>query len=183
MSYVLGELKLETIVDLFPHIWAHVGQIMIMIEPGTPDGFGRLNVVRSQALAAGATILAPCTGLAAAGECVLKVGDWCHFSARLPRSSTHRSLKQATLSYEDEKYAYLVIAKKRPDRLESAPRLIKPLQRRSGHIVAELCGGNTLQRMTVGRSDPQYRRLRDAQWGDVWPESVLPAEDLHDDKI
>jgi ribosomal protein RSM22 (predicted rRNA methylase) len=207
MSYVLGELPRTTLADLFPHIWRRVGQIMIMVEPGTPDGFERLNVVRNQALAAGAVILAPCTGLAAAGECVLKTdsaktgaiktGDWCHFSARLPRSFAHRSLKQASLSYEDEKYAYLVIAKKRPDQLESAPRLIKPLQRRGGHIVAELCGGDTLERRIVGRSDPMYRTLRHTQWGDVWPteqdfgqacsrapESVSgPALDAHDDKV
>ena len=43
-------------------------------------------------------------------KCTLK-GDYCQFYARVERSAIHKQIKEASLSYEDEKYFYLLIQK------------------------------------------------------------------------
>jgi ribosomal protein RSM22 (predicted rRNA methylase) len=77
---------------------------LVVIEPGTPRGAGAIRTIREELLAAGAHMLAPCP---AAMPCPLAAPDWCHFAARVERSSLHRRIKEGALGYEDEKYSYV----------------------------------------------------------------------------
>ena len=93
--------------------------------------------------------------------------DWCHFSARLERTSVHRRLKDASLGYEDEKFSYLIFSKSPVVAAED--RIIRHPRIHGGHVQLELCSPNGLQRITVGKSKKEaYRRARKVGWGDAW---------------
>lgn len=79
---------------------------LVVVEPGTPRGFQQILEARTQALASGAAILAPCPHDA---TCPMQGSDWCHFAARVERSRTQRQLKGGELGWEDEKFSYVVI--------------------------------------------------------------------------
>ncbi len=100
----------------------------MIVEPGTPDGYARMIEARDRLIAAGFHVAAPCPHSAA---CPIVPGtDWCHFSARVSRSSLHRQIKGGTLAYEDEKFSY-VAATRRP--VTPAPaRVVRKPQIRKG---------------------------------------------------
>jgi ribosomal protein RSM22 (predicted rRNA methylase) len=96
-------------------------------------------------------------------------GEWCHFAVRLPRSGEHRRAKSATLSYEDEKYAYIAV--RRNPSGERWSRVIRHPQVRSGMIQLELCTDAGLRQETVTRRQGDvYREARRVRWGDEWRE-------------
>ena len=63
-SYVLAELPLAQMVQTADRLWAATQQALVLIEPGTPQGFQRLAVIRAHLLKRGAHLVAPCTRLA-----------------------------------------------------------------------------------------------------------------------
>ncbi|MFF1447103.1 small ribosomal subunit Rsm22 family protein [Streptomyces sp. NPDC058274] len=166
VSYVLGELTEEDrghVVDAA----AAAAPAVVIIEPGTPDGYARIIEARDRLIGAGFRIAAPCPHSAA---CPIVPGeDWCHFSARVSRSSLHRQVKGGSLPYEDEKFSY-VAATRFP--VTPAPsRVVRRPQIRKGQVLLDLCGPDeALHRETVTkRHGPLYRAARDADWGDAWP--------------
>ncbi|WP_327694463.1 small ribosomal subunit Rsm22 family protein [Streptomyces sp. NBC_00459] len=166
IAYVLGELTdadRTSVVD----VAAGAAQAVVVIEPGTPDGYRRVIEAREQLVRAGFHIAAPCPHSAA---CPIVPGeDWCHFSARVSRSSLHRKVKGGSLSYEDEKFSY-VAATRFP--VTPAPtRIVRKPQIRKGQVLLDLCETEpSLRRETVTkRHGVLYRAARDADWGDAWP--------------
>ncbi|WP_228984764.1 small ribosomal subunit Rsm22 family protein, partial [Streptomyces sp. DH12] len=110
VSYVLNELTAPDRAALVDAA-ADAAQAVVIVEPGTPDGYARVIEARDRLIAAGFHVAAPCPHSAA---CPIVPGtDWCHFSARVSRSSLHRQIKGGTLAYEDEKFSY-VAATRRP---------------------------------------------------------------------
>jgi ribosomal protein RSM22 (predicted rRNA methylase) len=166
VSYVLNEL---TEADRARVVDAAAGaaQAVVVVEPGTPDGYARVIEARDRLVAAGFRIAAPCPHSAA---CPIAPGtDWCHFSARVSRSSLHRQVKGGLLAYEDEKFAYVAAV-----RLPVAPassRVVRRPQIRKGQVLLDLCEPDEqLRRRTVTRRHGDlYRAARDADWGDAWP--------------
>ncbi|WP_030807460.1 small ribosomal subunit Rsm22 family protein [Streptomyces sp. NRRL S-337] len=165
VSYVLGELRPEDRRAVVAA--AATATAVVLIEPGTPDGYLRIREARDQLIEAGLRIVAPCPH---AGTCPIVVGeDWCHFSARVSRSSLHRQVKGGALPYEDEKFSYIA-ATALP--AEPAPaRIVRKPQLRKGQVLLDLCTTDEgLRRTTVTkRHGAQYREARDAAWGDTWP--------------
>ncbi|MFN9849636.1 MAG: small ribosomal subunit Rsm22 family protein, partial [Alphaproteobacteria bacterium] len=102
--------------------------------------------------------------------CPLVDPDWCHFSVRLARSRDHRLAKGAEVPYEDEKYAYLLVAR---SHIQLAPRRPRVLARpRAGKpgIELKLCGPDGVEHRFVGKRDkPAHAVARRLHWGDVWP--------------
>jgi ribosomal protein RSM22 (predicted rRNA methylase) len=95
--------------------------------------------------------------------------DWCHRPVRVARSAAHREAKRADLSYEDEKFAYIVLTREAPRRRAPARIVRKPI-RNAGHLHLDGCESGGIKRRTISRSDgPLYRAARDASWGDLWP--------------
>jgi ribosomal protein RSM22 (predicted rRNA methylase) len=94
--------------------------------------------------------------------------DWCHFAARVERSSLHRRMKSGELGWEDEKFAYVIFAKD----LEMAwakARIVRHPQIGKGHIKLELCAQAGLELVTISKKQGEvYRRARRARWGDSW---------------
>lgn len=165
MSYVLGELDPETIPSLIEKAFAAANHALIIIEPGTPAGFERIRSVREQLISLKGQMIAPCPHMNA---CPMTGNDWCHFAARLNRSSTHRTIKEGTLNYEDEKYSYVAFGKF-PVTLTTGRILRHPLKR-SGHIQFTLCTKDGLKQETISRkAGDRYKEAKDLAWGDSAP--------------
>ncbi|MFF7329035.1 small ribosomal subunit Rsm22 family protein [Streptomyces sp. NPDC090306] len=166
VSYVLGELTeadRTAVVDAA----ATAAQAVVIVEPGTPGGYARVLAARDRLVAAGFRVAAPCPHSAA---CPIVPGeDWCHFSARVSRSSLHRQVKGGSLAYEDEKFSY--VAATRLPAAPAASRVVRRPQIRKGQVLLDLCEADErLARSTVTkRHGPLYRAARDADWGDPWP--------------
>ncbi|MFF3905090.1 small ribosomal subunit Rsm22 family protein [Streptomyces sp. NPDC001848] len=173
VSYVLGELTeadRAAVVDTA----ATAAQAVVIVEPGTPDGYARVIKARDRLIRAGFHIAAPCPHSAA---CPIVPGeDWCHFSARVSRSSLHRQVKGGSLAYEDEKFSYVAAARfpVRP----AVSRVVRRPQIRKGQVLLDLCGPDEfLHRDTVTkRHGTLYKAARDADWGDAWPPPSGDAE-------
>ncbi|MEV0599457.1 small ribosomal subunit Rsm22 family protein [Streptomyces sp. NPDC050315] len=165
VSYVLGELTgadREAVVTA-----AARSRTAVLIEPGTPDGYARIRAARDQLVAAGLRVIAPCPHSA---ECPIVPGeDWCHFAARVNRSSLHRQVKGGSLPYEDEKYAY--VAATRVEARPAPARIVRKPLLRKGQVLLDVCTAEDgLQRRTVTkRQGAVYRAARDASWGGTVP--------------
>ncbi|MEU9256081.1 small ribosomal subunit Rsm22 family protein [Streptomyces sp. NPDC048270] len=167
VSYVLGELTPQARTAVVAEA-ARAGRAVVLIEPGTPEGYLRIREARDQLIAAGLRVAAPCPH---DGTCPIEVGqDWCHFSARVSRSSLHRKVKGGSLPYEDEKFSY--VAATRFPTEPAASRITRRPQIRKGLVLLELCGPREqgLTRATVTkRHGDLYKAARDADWGQAWP--------------
>ncbi|WP_445279466.1 small ribosomal subunit Rsm22 family protein [Streptomyces sp. DSM 118148] len=166
VSYVLNELA-EADRTALVDAAAAAAQAVVIVEAGTPAGYERVIEARDRLIRAGFRVAAPCPHSAA---CPIVPGtDWCHFSARVSRSSLHRQVKGGSLAYEDEKFSY-VAATRLP--AEPAPnRVVRRPQIRKGQVLLDLCETEErLGRTTVTkRHGGLYRAARDTDWGDAWP--------------
>ncbi|WP_432135726.1 MULTISPECIES: small ribosomal subunit Rsm22 family protein [unclassified Streptomyces] len=177
VSYVLNELTAPDRGALVDAV-AAAARAVVIVEPGTPDGYARLIGARDRLVAAGFRVAAPCPHSAA---CPIEPGtDWCHFSARVSRSSLHRQVKGGSLAYEDEKFSY--VAAVSPDAgapVAPAPaRIVRRPQIRKGQVLLDLCEAEErLRRTTVTkRHGDLYKAARDAEWGDDWPPPAGDAQ-------
>ncbi|MFE2375969.1 small ribosomal subunit Rsm22 family protein [Streptomyces sp. NPDC059398] len=166
VSYVLGELTeagRTAVVDAA----AQAAQAVVVVEPGTPDGYLRIMAARDRLAAAGLRTAAPCPHSDACP--IVRGTDWCHFSARVSRSSLHRQVKGGSLAYEDEKFSY--VAAFRGEVATVPSRVVRRPQIRKGLVQLELCtAADELTRETVSkRHGDLYRAARDTAWGDPWP--------------
>ena len=166
VSYVLNELT-EADRAALVDAAASAARAVVVVEAGTPGGYARVIEARDRLIAAGFHIAAPCPHSAA---CPIVPGeDWCHFSARVSRSSLHRQVKGGSLAYEDEKFSY--VAATRLPVAPAASRVVRRPQIRKGQVLLELCEPDErLSRTTVTkRHGDLYKAARDADWGDAWP--------------
>ncbi|MGW2487540.1 small ribosomal subunit Rsm22 family protein [Streptomyces sp. NPDC001606] len=166
VSYVLNELA-EADRAALVDAAAAAARAVVIVEAGTPAGYARVIEARDRLVRAGFHIAAPCPHSAA---CPIVPGqDWCHFSARVGRSSLHRQVKGGSLGHEDEKFSY-VAATRLP--VTPAPaRVVRRPQIRKGQVLLDLCEADQrLSRTTVTkRHGDLYKAARDADWGDAWP--------------
>lgn len=164
-SYALSEISASELEVLLPKIWKSVRQYLILIEPGTPYGFRVIRQARDFLLKNQAFILAPCQHTQ---SCPLAHQGWCHFSERINRSKEERLIKEAQLSYEDEKFSYLIVAKENHPVLYQGTIIHTP-QKGSGHIHLSLCTAEGLQKQTISKKQGDlYRQVKKAEWGDFW---------------
>jgi ribosomal protein RSM22 (predicted rRNA methylase) len=163
-AYALAEMPLAKASETANALWKASENTLLVIEPGTPQGFARIHQVRATLIAAGAHLIAPCTHM---NSCPILPPDWCHFSVRLPRSREHMHAKKATVPFEDEKFSYL-IASRHPAALHGA-RILRPPIDGKAEIKFKLCTENGLQRQSVARRDKaEYKRIRKLEWGDLF---------------
>ncbi|MCX4732412.1 small ribosomal subunit Rsm22 family protein [Streptomyces sp. NBC_01363] len=166
VSYVLKELTADVRAALVDTA-ATAAQAVVVVEPGTPDGYARIIEARDRLIAAGLSVAAPCPHSEA---CPIEPGtDWCHFSARVSRSSLHRQVKGGSLPYEDEKFSYVVATRFGTEPVRA--RVTRKPQIRKGQVLLDLCTRDeALRRATVTKRHGElYRAARDVAWGDEWP--------------
>jgi ribosomal protein RSM22 (predicted rRNA methylase) len=166
MAYFLGELEPAEQVAAVTAA-AERAPAVAVVEPGTPAGFRDLLRARDTLVATGLRVVAPCPHDDA---CPWTAGpDWCHFAARLPRSSRHRQVKGGTLGWEDEKFSYVVAVRDGDARADG--RIVRHPYRRKGLVELTVCAAEPgIDRVLVSkRRGADYKAARDAGWGDPWP--------------
>ncbi|KAK4338533.1 hypothetical protein RND71_043020 [Anisodus tanguticus] len=129
-SYVLGEIpSLKDRITVVRQLWELTGDVLVLVEPGTPQGSNIISQMRSHilwmekrrsrkledasnkdstaltTLKNGAYIVAPCPH---DGRCPLdNTGKYCHFVQRLQRTTSQRAYKRSKgeplRGFEDEK--------------------------------------------------------------------------------
>ncbi|MEY4708762.1 MAG: hypothetical protein RJB58_2485 [Pseudomonadota bacterium] len=173
-SYVLAELPQDKAPMIATDLWRWSASALVLIEPGTPQGFARIRAARAALIAAGAHVAAPCTHDAACpvrsvGESRSdqnKAGDWCHFSQRLPRSRDHMLLKYASVPFEDERYSYVTVT--RQAAATGARILSTRLETKPG-LTFKLCDETGLRaHFVAARDKDEYRRVKKRGWGDLF---------------
>ncbi|GAB4834618.1 hypothetical protein Ancab_032881 [Ancistrocladus abbreviatus] len=141
-SYVLGEIpSLKDRITIVRQLWDLTRDILVLVEPGTPQGSNVISQMRSHILwmekrrcrkggdasdeaspdavasKNGAFIVAPCPH---DGPCPLeKTGKYCHFVQRLERTTSQRAYKRSKggplRGFEDEKFCFVAFRRgKRP---------------------------------------------------------------------
>ena len=160
-AYSLGEMQ----AGLAARLWAAARVALLVIEPGTPRGAAQITQVREELLALGAHMAAPCP---AAMRCPLSADDWCHFAARVERTSLHRRLKDGDLGYEDEKFSYVAVTRE-PVELNGS-RVLRHPKHHAGWIELELCtASGTRHERATKRDRERFRQARRAEWGSRLP--------------
>lgn len=162
-SYVLNEISSGDISHEIIRLWNITGGALIVIEPGTPLGYGVILQARETLLKLGANIAAPCPH---AFTCPLaNTQRWCHFSVRVARSSLHRKLKgDAALGYEDEKFSYIVATRQSPAR-PAARILGTPHGQKI--VELELCRRDgSFSTAMLSKRNAAYKEARKSSWGD-----------------
>jgi ribosomal protein RSM22 (predicted rRNA methylase) len=155
-AYAVGEFG----EDVAARLWEAARVGMVIIEPGTPRGFALIRRLREM----GGRIVAPCPGNVA---CPMADPDWCHFAARVERTSLHRRLKEAELGYEDEKFSYVALAKTAAE--PARARILRRPEQKPGLIVLETCTAEGLRTERVTKRDREaFRAARRAKWGEAW---------------
>jgi ribosomal protein RSM22 (predicted rRNA methylase) len=161
-SYVAGEVARGDIANFAQALWAATAQALVVIEPGTPAGYGRVIEIRSLLIAAGAHVAAPCPH---EHDCPLVAPDWCHFAQRLPRSRDHQRIKGASVPFEDEKFSYVVLTRSPPRGIDA--RVLAPPRVTKSAVTAKLCTAQGVVTDSAARRDGDaYRRRKSWRWGD-----------------
>lgn len=162
-GYLLTELDDTSRRALLRLAWEKCRGAVIVIVPGSTEGFQAMLDSRTQLLSLGATLVAPCPH---PEPCPL-LNDWCHFGVRLNRSSLHRRLKGGSLPYEDEKYGYLVAT--RGAGYPASARVLRRPWKHHRRVTLRLCGADGVRDEVVTRTNRvAYRQARKVRWGEDW---------------
>lgn len=163
-SYVINELSKEDRIKAIEKMWEATNGLLVIIEPGTPEGFKHINEAREMLLSQNANIVAPCSHN---GKCPINTNeDWCSFYVRVARSGMQRQVKKGELSYEDEKFSYIAFSKT-PIIAEQA-RILRHPQINSGHVKVKLCTPNGLLEKTFSKKDGEvYKKIKKLGAGDT----------------
>jgi ribosomal protein RSM22 (predicted rRNA methylase) len=164
-SYLVGEVGPDRLAEAAEALWSRTAGVLAVIEPGTPAGFARIAALRAHLIARGAHVLAPCPHQL---RCPIVPPDWCHFAQRLNRSRHHRHIKCAELSYEDEKFSYVVLAHGVSSRTFGA-RVLAPPRVGKVAVTAKLCTQNGSIAMDTAqrRNRDVYKAHKAWRWGEA----------------
>lgn len=164
MSYSLGELNPVNDQEFITRCWNSTSQLLVIVEPGTPVGYERILKVRDLLIGLAGYLVAPCPHM---NICPMEAGDWCHFAARVERSSLHRLLKEGELNYEDEKFSYVVFSKQ-PFQLTGSRVIARP-DLHGGHMKLRLCCPQGIETVTLSKKMGEvYKRAKKLHLGDAF---------------
>lgn len=165
LGYSLNEIPASERAALLERAWALASRMLVLVEPGTPEGFRGVLRARRQLLGLGAHVVAPCPhGL----RCPMEgTESWCHFAERVARSRRHRQAKEADVGWEDEKFSYLAVSREAPP--AAAARILTPPQVTKGWVRLDLClpNGDRAAVDVARREGAAYRQASRLSWGDA----------------
>ncbi|KAG0169562.1 37S ribosomal protein S22 [Apophysomyces sp. BC1034] len=186
-AFTLGDISSAAVQkSTVQQLWDQTGDVLILIDRGTPIGFSNIARARQWVLDSGDNVhvVAPCPH---DHPCPLLFSPeakpdrlWCHFSQRVQRPSFLMKTKHSKLNLEDSKYSYVVLRRgRRPEETDSIqnqayswPRLVSPPLKNKGHVVMDVCAqSGEIQRMIIPKSQGKipYRDARKVMWGDLFP--------------
>ena len=162
VSYMAGEIAAGDLARFTQLLWGATAGALVVIEPGTPEGYQRVLRMRGELITSGAHMAAPCPHGRA---CPLQAPDWCHFAQRLPRSRDHLRIKGAEVPFEDEKFSYMVLSRDKAQSIDA--RVLAPPKITKAAVTAKLCTEDGLVVDIAARRDASsYRRRKSWRWGD-----------------
>jgi len=162
VSYMAGEIAAGDLARFTQLLWGATAGALVVIEPGTPEGYQRVLRMRGELITSGAHMAAPCPHGRA---CPLQPPDWCHFAQRLPRSRDHLRIKGAEVPFEDEKFSYVVLSRDKAQSIDA--RVLAPPKITKAAVTAKLCTEDGLVVDIAARRDASsYRRRKSWRWGD-----------------
>ena len=158
-NYVLNELDINSRINAINKMWNMTNKIMLIVEPGTPEGFSLIREIRDYLISIGAHVIAPCTHM---GVCL---NTWCHFSTRVSRSKLHKDLKGGDAPYEDEKYSYIAFSKS--EVILCKNRILRHPQINPGFIELEVCSKDGFKKIKYSKKDKElFKKARKSDAGD-----------------
>ena len=163
-SYCLNELTSSARRSALLKLWNAADKLLLIVEPGTPEGFSQLREARKLLISEGGYIAAPCP---MNGECPLPEDDWCHFTARVARTKLHKQLKGGDVPYEDEKFCFLAVSRKETS---GRARILRHPKIESGKITLHLCTSQGIEDKMVTKKSPQFKTARKSDSGDCFGE-------------
>lgn len=162
VSYMINELPKIEIEKILEKLWNATNKILLIIEPGTPNGFSNIKNIRKYLLSKKASIIAPCTH---EGECKLEKGDWCHFTCRVQRSKIHKKLKDGQSPYEDEKFSYIAFSK--CDSKKANNRILRHPIINKGFSEFKICTKDGIKNIKLSKKDGNiYKKSKKKSAGD-----------------
>ena len=164
-AYVFNEMTDRQRTEGILKLWNAANRMLLLIEPGTSAGYAQILQARELLLNHGGRIAAPCPH---ESTCMLPLGDWCHFSCRVPRSSLHRILKDGDAPYEDEKFTYLAVV--RGDACRTDARVLRHPLIEKGRMTFKLCTETGIHERQIRKRDGDlYKCAKKIKWGDSFP--------------
>ncbi len=159
-SYVLNELDQNSRINAINKMWDMTNKIMLIVEPGTPEGFVLIREIRDYLISIGAHVIAPCPHM---GVCL---NTWCHFSTRVSRSKLHKDIKGGDAPYEDEKYSYIAFSKN--EVIPCKNRILRHPQINPGFIELEVCSKDGFKKLKYSKKDKElFKKARKSDAGDM----------------
>lgn len=163
-SYSLNEIPESSFENFIHSTWKATETLLVIVEPGTINGFSNIIKARAQLLQLGGYVVAPCPH---ALPCPLTGNNWCHFRVRFNRSKIHKSVKDASLNYEEEPFSFVVFSKKQLP-LPSGDRIIGFPRKEKGFATFDVCSrtGKREKLKLLKRNKEAYSAARKLTWGD-----------------
>jgi ribosomal protein RSM22 (predicted rRNA methylase) len=162
-AYVFAELGLPEVPNAALKLWQNSNGVLVVIEPGTPQGFARVKAARDIFIKAGAHVVGPCKH---ANACPIAKGDWCHFKTRLSRSREHLHSKGAHVPFEDEAFSWVAVSRVKYEL--SGARIVGPPDISKIGVALKTCDAAGInQLMIASRDKPAYKKAKKLAWGDA----------------
>ena len=162
-SYSLNELKPENRITVVDKLWNVTNKLLIIVEPGTIEGFKELQVIKEYLVNNGGFVVAPCTS--SSGKCFIDKNDWCNFSVRVQRWKIHKAVKDVDVPYEDEKFCYLAVSKTMVE--PAKERILRHPIINKGNVSLKLCTEDGIKNRIVTKSEKdEYKVARKIGAGD-----------------
>lgn len=162
-SYMLNEIKPESRKDVINKLIKSSNHLILIIEPGTPEGFKNIKEVQKTAIENSLHIVAPCTFQ---DICPLPDEDWCHSIVRMERTKVHKVLKNADLPYEDEKFSYIAISKENYNNM--GIRILRHPMIEKGKITLKVCHNGKIEDMIITKKDKElFKMVKKKKCGDL----------------
>ena len=161
-SYVLSELSDEQRMLAAKKLFDMTNKYLLIVDTGTPKVWQQMMNIKTALENYGAKTLAPCR----AKECCLE-NDYCQFYARVERSAVHKQVKDGSLSYEDEKYFYLLFSKDEVF-IDDRARLIRRPIIKTNIATLSLCTKNgIMQKDFTKKNKDEYKKAKKAKINDL----------------
>ena len=168
-SYMINEFTSDKKEDIINSLINLTGKVLVVIEPGTPEGFNNIKIVKKLAVEKGLKTIAPCVFYD--GECNLPKDEWC--KVRVERSKIQKYIKSGSLGYEDEKFSYIVLVKeelynkiKRNNKL----RILRHPNISSGLVRLKVCDdtGKIFEDIITKKDKDLFKEIKKKRMGDSY---------------
>ena len=162
VSYMINELKECDRIRILDKLLKVTNELLLIVEPGTPEGFKNIKMIREEAIKRNFNIVSPCTHCK---ECELSEEDWCSSCVRVQRTKIHKILKSGDVPYEDEKFSYVAISKKLT--MQAEGRILRHPIIQNKMIKMKLCTSNGIKEVIITKKHGElYKDAKKKKIGD-----------------